>query len=156
MYYDETAKGYEELHGEEQRKKLRIISDYLNVKNDDKLLDVGCGPGYTSEFFNCKIMGIDPSQELLANCSFEAILGKAEELPFKDNEFDVVISVSAIQNFDDIKKGLQEIKRVGKNNFALSILKRSSKRELVEKLILDLFNLNKQVEEDKDIIFFCE
>jgi len=83
MYYDETAKGYEELHGEEQRKKLRIISDYLNVKNDDKLLDVGCGPGYTSEFFNCKIMGIDPSQELLANCSFKQFLARQKNYPLK-------------------------------------------------------------------------
>ena len=79
---------------------------------------------------------------------------EAEHIPFKDKTFDIVISVTAIQNFHDIKKGLKEIKRVAKNRVVLSFLKRSKKREMIEKLIREMFDINNVVEEEKDLIFF--
>ena len=157
-YYDSIAKGYDELHGEEQLKKCRLISKYFDSKNK-KILDVGCGTGIATDFFKCKI-GIDPSEKLLkiARKKFlkiKFIRAKAEKLPFKDNEFDVVISVTAIQNFEDIEKGLEEIKRVGKE-FVLTFLKRSEKKEKIEKVIKKLFKIKKMIEEEKDMIYFCK
>ena len=46
-YYDKIAKGYEELHKEEQLKKIKLIKTILKVNPTDKLLDVGCGTGLT-------------------------------------------------------------------------------------------------------------
>ena len=66
-----------------------------------------------------------------------------------------VISVTALQNFTDIEKGLLEIKRVGKEYFAISVLKKSPKIKMIEELVPKLFPVQRIVEEEKDIIFFC-
>jgi len=157
-YYDEISEGYDELHSEEQEKKIALIKQKLKVGREDKLLDVGCGTGITTRCWDCKRFGIDPSENLLekakqADKGGKYILAAAEKIPFEGNFFDIVVSITAIQNFDDIEKGLNEIKRVGKNKFVLSFLKKSPKREKIEKLINQLFQKAEIVEEDKDIIF---
>jgi len=157
-YYDEIAEGYEELHEEEQLKKIEIIKKDLKVKKSDKLLDVGCGTGLTTESWDCERFGIDPSEGLLKRArkkdKIEYKLAPAEEIPYDDDYFDVVISVTAIQNFSDISKGLNEIKRVCKDKVVLSFLKKSLKRKEIEEKIKKLFKIEKIVEEDKDLIFF--
>jgi ubiquinone/menaquinone biosynthesis C-methylase UbiE len=158
-YYDEISEGYEELHKEEQLKKVELIKKHLKLKVSDKLLDVGCGTGLTTEPWNCKRYGVDPAPKLLekAKCkdSIEYKLAPAENIPYEDNYFDVVISVTAIQNFQDIEKGLSEIKRVGKGKFVLSFLKKSAKKEVIDKLIRKLFKVDNMIEEEKDFIYFC-
>jgi len=155
-YYNQISEGYEELHCEEQEKKLAIVKDNLEVRPDDLLLDVGCGTGITSDF-DCKVTGLDPAKKLLDKCKLdiELVHAAAEDIPFPDNHFDVVVSITAIQNFTDIEKGLQEIARVGKNRFALSFLKRSGKKDMIDKLIKEIFVIKKVIEEDKDMIYFC-
>jgi ubiquinone/menaquinone biosynthesis C-methylase UbiE len=154
-YYNSISSGYDELHKEEQLKKLKIIKENITVK--DSLLDVGCGTGFSLDLFDVpKKIGLDPSRELLKQCKHKAIVGKAEELPFEDDSFDTVISVTAVQNFDDIEKGLKEIKRVAKRQVVVSVLKKSEKAELVDKLVNSIFDVWKTIEEDKDIIYFCE
>jgi len=159
-YYDDISEGYERLHKEEQLKKVNLIKDKLKVKQNDKLLDVGCGTGITTEQWDCKRYGIDPAPKLLekARCkdSIEYKLAPAEKIPYLDNHFDVVISITAIQNFSDIEKSLSEIKRVGKDRFVLSFLKKSSKKEIIDKIIRKLFKVKEVIEEDKDLIYFCE
>jgi ubiquinone/menaquinone biosynthesis C-methylase UbiE len=159
-YYDEISKGYEELHEEEQLKKVRVIEKYLALKPSDKLLDVGCGTGLTTEPWECKRYGIDPAPKLLARAKkkdvIEYKLAPAEAIPYPDNFFNVVISITAIQNFMDIEKGLGEIKRVGKNRFVLSFLKKSPKKELIDTLIRKLFKVDRVIEEEKDLIYFCQ
>jgi len=159
-YYDEISDGYEELHKEEQLKKVALIKKHLSVKASDKLLDVGCGTGLTTELWECKRYGVDPAPKLLERArskgEIEYMLAPAENIPYADDFFDVVISITAIQNFQDIFKGLSEIKRVGKDRFVLSFLKKSLKKELIDRLIRKLFKVNDVIEEDKDLIYFCE
>ncbi|MBW2988816.1 class I SAM-dependent methyltransferase [Candidatus Woesearchaeota archaeon] len=159
-YYDQIAEGYEELHKEEQLKKIGLIKKHISLKKDYKLLDVGCGTGLTTEPWNCRRYGIDPAPKLLERARsrdrIEYRLAPAESIPYGDNFFDIVISITAIQNFQDIEKGLKEIKRVGKNIFVLSFLKRSPKRRDIERLIRKLFDVTEVIGEDKDIIYFCE
>ncbi len=156
-YYNSISRSYNELHREEQLNKIRLIKDNLEIKKQDFLLDVGCGTGIFAEEFKCIKIGIDPSINLLnqgKNAFY--IRAYAENLPFKDNSFDSVISVTAIHNFKNIRKGLEEIKRVSKKDVALSILKKSSKINEIKNLIKELFNIRKTIEEDKDIIFFAK
>lgn len=156
-YYNEISKGYDELHGEEQLNKAKIIASKLALNKGDKLLDVGCGNGSYLDLFDCDVTGVDPSEELLEQYkgNHQVLLGRAEELDFLDNHFDIVISITSIHNFEDIEKGLREIKRVGKKKFVFSVLKRNNKFEKIEKLINELFVVNEKIFEDKDIIFFC-
>ena len=156
-YYDKIAKGYEELHKEEQLKKIKIIKKHLKLKPIDKLLDVGCGTGLTTTPWKCKRYGIDPSKKLLERAKQKEKvvykLASVEKIPFKDNFFDIVISITAIQNFTNIEKGLKEIKRVGKDRFILTFLKKSSKKDKIIKLIQKIFKVKEIIEEEKDIIF---
>jgi ubiquinone/menaquinone biosynthesis C-methylase UbiE len=157
-YYDEIAKGYDELHKQEQEKKIELIKQHLKPKQNEKLLDVGCGSGLTTRPWKCRRYGIDPSEKLLEIAKAKDKKGiykkaPAENIPYEDNFFDIVISVTAIQNFNDIKKALNEIKRVGKNRFILSFLKKSEKADKIASLIQQTFNISKIIEEDKDLIF---
>jgi|TARA_B100001971_G_C18204962_1_gene546993 ubiquinone/menaquinone biosynthesis C-methylase UbiE len=158
-YYDEIASGYEELHSEEQLAKIGLIKDHFRVTVKDKLLDVGCGTGLTTEPWNCIRTGVDPAPQLLARArssdEITYVEAAAEHLPFDDSTFDVVISITAIQNFSDVAKGLSEIKRVGKNRFVLSFLRKSAQAEEIESLIRSLFVVDSLILESKDVIFFC-
>ena len=165
-YYNEISQGYEELYKEEQIKKLNFIKSFLEklnikIKESDKLLDVGCGTGLTTQFWtNKNKTGIDPAKKLIAkakqkNKSSNYIVAQAENIPFKDNSFDIVISITAIQNFQDIEKGLKEIKRVAKSLIILSFLKMSEKKESILNLTRNIFNIKETIEEDKDTIIIC-
>ena len=156
-YYNSISGSYNKLHREEQLSKIRLIKDNLKIKKSDFLLDVGCGTGIFAEEFNCIKIGVDPAINLLnqgKNAFY--IQACAENLPFKDNSFDFVISVTAIHNFKNLRKGLEEIKRISKKDVALSILKRSSKLDEIKNNIKGLFKIIKIIDEDKDLIFFAK
>ena len=155
-YYDSISKGYDELHGEEQKRKLKIIRTLINPKPDETLLDVGCGTGISTDF-DCICAGIDPSEELVKVAKDKYpkkkfLVASAECIPFRDSSFDYVISVSAVHNFSDIGRGLDEIKRVGKDNFVFTVLRRSPRCDEIIKKIKSVFSMKKIIEEDKDII----
>lgn len=149
-YYNSIATGYNDLHKEEQLKKLEIIKTIIKPKKNEILLDVGCGTGLSSDW-NCKVIGIDPSIELLKQNNKLKIIGKGEYLPFKDNFFDYVISLSAIHNYEDPIKGIEEIKRVSKNISIITIQKRSKKKDDILQKIKAEFQ-TKIFQQDKDII----
>jgi len=154
--YNGTALGYNNLHKEEQLKKSIIVKDNLVVKKTDKLLDVGCGTGISSDF-DCEVYAIDPSQKMLDLCPLiNKLLGSAENIPYPDNFFDIVISITAAHNFKNIEKSMIEIKRVGKKKFVFSVLKKSKKFLQIKKEIKNNFKIKKEIEEAKDVIFFVE
>lgn len=155
-YYDKWPEGYEELHKEEQLKKAKIIRDNLEIKKAAKLLDVGCGTGIYLGLFGCKVMGVDPSKGLLERNKFPHKQAFAENLPFKDGSFDIVISITAIHLFRDIEKSLTEIKRVGKKQFALSVLKSTKKLGKIARIVKKHFVIKKIILEEKDVIYFLE
>ncbi len=162
-FYDEIADGYDELHmGEQLRKMTAIIAamgEYI-PKKPEKLLDVGCGSGISTSVWSCDCTGIDPSDNLIAvakknHPKLRFYVGRAEELPFPDKSFDVVICITAVHNFHDIRRGIEEMKRVGKDRFVITVLRKSNKIEEIEKLIILNFKVKKIVMEDKDLIFIC-
>ena len=162
-YYDQISDGYDELHEEEQKKKLELIKQHLKLTQKSKLLDVGCGTGVSSNF-NCKVIGIDPSEKLIAIAKqkrqtpkIKFQVASAEKLPFKDSEFDAVISVTAAHHFKNPKKAFEEMNRVGKKDcqFVFSLLKKSEKLNGLEKWISEQFKIKKILLEEKDVIFFC-
>tara|TARA_Y100000310_G_scaffold345527_1_gene466022 strand:- start:19020 stop:19520 length:501 start_codon:yes stop_codon:yes gene_type:complete len=158
-FYRLIAKGYDELYEDEQKIKLNIIKENLNLKTSDLLLDVGSGTGLSSDL-NCNVIGLDPSIELLRQDNpldhiSNRIMARAESIPFKDNSFDKVISVTSMHNFDDIEKSIGEIKRVGKEDFAFSILKKTKHFDLIENKIKENFNIRKIIDGKKDWIFIC-
>lgn len=163
-FYDAIAEGYDELHMAEQLRKMSDILAALGSdipKKAEKLLDVGCGSGISTSVWSCDCTGIDPSEKLVdvAKKNYpkkKFLVGKAEELPFPDDSFDMVICVTAIHNFADVRKGISEMKRVGKKKFVITILRKSGQAEDIEKLVILNFKVKKIVMEEKDIIMVCE
>lgn len=149
-YYNQTAKGYNQLHKKEQLKKINIILKHIKPKG--LLLDIGAGTGISTKPFEkyCFCIALDPSKEMLKQYKGIKILGDAEKLPFPDKTFDTIISVTSL-HLADLKKSIKEIKRVAKLNaqIALTFLKKSKKLSEAKKLLKDY----KQIQEDKDIIF---
>ncbi|MBS1267259.1 MAG: Ubiquinone/menaquinone biosynthesis C-methyltransferase UbiE [Candidatus Woesearchaeota archaeon] len=153
-YYDEISTGYDELYGKEQLKKAKIIANIIKPKKNEILLDVGCGSGHYLHLFDCEIVGIDPSLKLLKKAKNGFFIhSKAEKMGFTDDYFDYVISLTAVQNFDDIKKGLSEIKRVAKDKVVISFLKQGKSSGMIENEIKKLFKVIKKVDGGKDWIY---
>ncbi len=150
--YNKIAKSYNELHKEEQIKKLEIIKN--NIKIIPPLLDVGCGTGISTNYFNVVSIGIDNSKEMLKQGKEgNLVYGNAEKLPFSDKFFNTIISVTAFHNFKNMEKSLLEIKRVSSNkNVAITFLKRSSKINEFRKLLKKYFKF-KEIECEQDILF---
>lgn len=157
-YYDETAKGYQELHGEEQVRKAKTILNYLKenklINETTRLLDVGCGNCSATNIFPGEKTGLDPSKELLKQCkNMMTVNAKAEELPFADKWFDLVISLTAIHNFENAEKALNEMLRAGNDLFVITLLKKSPKHADIESAIRKLFKVETVLEDPTDTIF---
>ena len=150
-YYDSISDSYDELHGEEQRKKLQIIKEF--IPKGAKILDVGSGTGLSSSLGD--VTGIDPSIELLKQGEMSHVSGIGEHLPFQDHSFDVVISVTAIHHMD-AGKAFEEMQRVGKDLFILTLLKKSPSYKAIRSAMSASFNIEREIDEEKDTIFICK
>ena len=153
MNYSVIAPGYNELYKEEQLKKLNIIKQHLKIKPEYKLLDIGCGTGISTNFFNCKTYGIDPCKEMINQGKTNLKCGEAENIPFKDHFFDIILSITAVHHFKDLEKAIKEIKRIAKPNvqIAISIMKKARSFRKLKELLIKEFNL-KEYNEEKDLI----
>lgn len=154
-YYTSISKGYNELHMEEQLDKISIIKDNIKIDKSSKVLDVGCGTGISSDF-DCFVVGVDPSIGMLRQNKKLKVISVAECLPFKNHLFDYVISVTSLHNFSNITESINEMKRVGKQYFVFSVLKKSGKFSYIKGLIEEKFRIESIVEYGKDMIFFCK
>lgn len=107
-------------------------------KEEPKLvLDVATGTGDLAITIqrgtNAKIIGFDLSQQMLnvgiekvkklnLQDKIEMMKGDAENLPFEDNKFDAVSVAFGVRNFENLEKGLSELRRVVKDNSSVYIL----------------------------------
>lgn len=154
-YYDKIAKFYNSFRKEEQLEKALFVKSLIEPKKDETMLDVGCGTGVSMSVFDCYIIGIDPSEEMLKNNPFESIKGYAESLPFTDNSFDYVISITAAQNFKNIEKAVAEIYRVCRKKSVITIIRNSKKLPYLQKQLKNHFPEIKEYILKTDNVFLC-
>jgi len=76
------------------------------------------------------------------------------EKPFDNDKFDIVICVTALHNFNNAEKALQEMARVCKNRVVISLLKKTPRFKNLKRLISESFKIDKIIDESKDKIFF--
>lgn len=149
MYYQTIASGYEELHQEEQLNKLRIIREHLKLDGHERILDVGCGPCWSKEFFR-NVVGIDTVQY-----NKDVITASAESIPFPDGTFDVILCVTAIHHFE-LDKALSEMLRVAKNDalFVITVLKKAGSFQAIRQRLKNAFCVVSTVDEKHDLVLF--
>jgi SAM-dependent methyltransferase len=129
-YWDGDRKicygGYRYMEGRWE-KVARAMVEHYGIKPGDKILDVGCGKGFLLYDFTkvvpgLEVYGIDISEYAIENSKEEIKdrlqVGNATSLPFPDNYFDFVFSITTLHNLHcyDLDKSLREIERVGKRN----------------------------------------
>ena len=105
---------------------------YFELKSGDKILDVGCAKGFMLYDFmqansGFKLRGVDLSGYAIENAKPEVrelcSVADAKSLPFDDNQFDVVISITTLHNLegDDLVKALQEVERVSSRGSFITV-----------------------------------
>jgi ubiquinone/menaquinone biosynthesis C-methylase UbiE len=102
-------------------RQKELISDLVAPLAGERVLDVGCGTGENLQFFRdkwCSVTGIDSSTEMLKIARekngdhAELILAQAEDIPFSDNEFDIVTIINVLETANDPQKVIAEAIRV--------------------------------------------
>ena len=79
-----------------------------------RALDVGCGDGRLTTLLRAReVVGADVSAVALARAPFDGVkLEPDEQLPFADNEFDLVLCAETIEHVRDVQLLLSELRRV--------------------------------------------
>lgn len=116
------------------RKKL---VNWMNKDRPKEVLDVATGTGDLAiaieKGTGANVVGLDLSQQMLnvgvikikklnLDRKISMQKGDAENLPFDDNRFDAVSVAFGVRNFENLTKGLAELRRVVKENKSVYIL----------------------------------
>jgi ubiquinone/menaquinone biosynthesis C-methylase UbiE len=152
--YNWMSKGYDMVetvvgrlkYGNQVNEMRRETMNKLEWKNNLSVLYVSIGTGKNLEFIpaninlaSLNIFGADISLGMLKKCkkkyadklNLTLVNCCAEDLPFKDNSFDIVFHVGGINFFNDKKKAINEMIRVAKNGTKLLIADETN--DLIEK-----------------------
>lgn len=108
--------------------RFRFFDRHISNWRTLKVLDVGCGGGFTCEFLaqrGAQVTGIDRSAACVAAAIKHAQAAgldisyrqaQSEQLPFHDETFDVVTCVDVLEHVEDPQQAISEISRVLKPN----------------------------------------
>lgn len=131
----------------------RFVKDWRGLH----VLDVGCGGGFTCEFVakrGARVSGVDLSPVSIETAAEHARangleiayqVSSAENLPFKQEQFDVVVCVDVLEHVSDLRRTLAEIQRVLKPGgiFLFDTINKTFKSKLI--MIWLLERLLKQI-----------
>lgn len=164
---------------------LKLL-DVVKLRKNINVLDIGSGNGFPIIELSqrlgktCKVYGIDPWKEAVNRIKLkikmwnidnvEIIEGKAEEMPFEDKYFDLIVSNNGINNVENDEKALLEIARVSKVGAQMvvtvnlpdtmielyevyeNILKKNNKNKEIKKLKEHIFSKRKPLSYTKELI----
>ena len=156
--YNSSSFFYDKRYRAIQEEKYEIVlNNYIG--NEKLILDMGCGTGLLfehilklileREVIRINYVALDISWNMLLEFkskifkmkkrrfSPHLILADIEYLPFKENIFFSIFSLTSFQNLPQIHKGLHELFRISKNKaeFKFSILKKNLELELLLEIL---------------------
>jgi ubiquinone/menaquinone biosynthesis C-methylase UbiE len=122
----------------------RKLAESCHLDNHTRVVDIACGKGtsaaYFAERYGCEVVGIDISDDLVAQATILAKkkglegkvafrVGDALQLPFLDNKFDAAVSQAMLVLVADKRKAILEALRVTKPSGYLGWLELSWKKQ---------------------------
>jgi len=132
----------------------RKLVKMLAADHPKTVLDVATGTGdlaiAVQRGTGADVVGLDLSQKMLdvgidkvkknnLEGKISMLKGDAENLPFTDNKFDGVTVAFGVRNFENLEKGLSELRRVVKENHSVYILEFSKVQGLLGPLYMFYF-----------------
>lgn len=113
-------------------KIVERFNDYYKLNDKSSILDIGCGKGFMLHDFmklipGIKVSGIDISTYAIDNAMEEIKpflqVANANNLPFPDKSFDLVISINSIHSlpFEECKTAIREIERVSRKHAFITV-----------------------------------
>jgi SAM-dependent methyltransferase len=112
-------------------RQKELILDLVAPRTGERVLGVDCGTGNYLQPFRergCAVTGIDSSAEMLKiardklGIGTELISGKSDDLPFSDNEFDIVTLITSLELSVNPRKALAEAIRVCRDRVFIGFL----------------------------------
>ena len=101
-----------------------LILDLLKPSHGEVILDAGCGTGiFTLDLLKVgsRVIGLDLSLPMLlrakekaGGCPFEVVVGDMLTLPFPEDAFDKVVSITSLEFIEDGRAAIDELFRVTK------------------------------------------
>ncbi|MEM4389316.1 MAG: methyltransferase domain-containing protein [Candidatus Micrarchaeia archaeon] len=103
---------------------LQQLQKWTSSKTYCRILDVGCGTGDLVLAFakNTSATGIDIDHQFIKAAKLKAVylrrkkarffVARAENLPFPDNYFDLVVCKTTLEHVNDVEKAISEMVRV--------------------------------------------
>jgi SAM-dependent methyltransferase len=117
-----AAEAYDRFMGRYSAPLAPIFADFAGVAGEQRVLDVGCGPGaLTAELVHrlgpAAVTAVDPSEPFVAAArerqpDVRVERAAAEDLPFTDGEFDAALAQLVVHFMEDPVGGLREMGRV--------------------------------------------
>ncbi|WP_440007016.1 methyltransferase domain-containing protein [Halomicrococcus sp. SG-WS-1] len=126
VFYKYLSKVYDTVNPFVWNEEMRAEAiSMLDIDQDDRVLDVGCGTGFATEGLlerTENVHGLDQSVHQLEKAwdklgkhdPVSFYRGDAERLPFRDDTFDVVWSSGSIEYWPDPVATLRDMRRVTK------------------------------------------
>ena len=122
MSFDVTADAYARFMGRFSTPLATKFADKLAPRRGQRALDVGCGPGALTQQLVDRlgadaVSAVDPSESFVASVrdrfpGVDVRTGVAEDLPFPDDAFDLVLAQLVVHFMTDPVTGLAEMGRV--------------------------------------------
>ena len=109
--YDRIGVGYAAVRQPDPRLAAMI---WRAIGDAETIVNVGAGTG-SYEPPDRDVVAVEPSSVMLAqHRGTQRVLGTAEHLPFDDATFDVAMAVLTVHHWDDLDRGLAELRRVSR------------------------------------------
>ena len=111
-------------HAEHGIEHIERLLPYVNLKENQNYLEVGCGNGHTCKYlarkYHLNVTGtdVDPEMVQFAKENIDDIPRirflemDATKMPFQDNDFDIVLSFGVMHHIPNWLEAVKEIKRV--------------------------------------------
>ncbi|MCD6318890.1 class I SAM-dependent methyltransferase [Candidatus Aerophobetes bacterium] len=107
-----------------------------SIFRPQRVLDVGCGKGFLVEALreiSVNAYGIDISKYALTSSGLTyLVLGSAENLPFRDDSFDLVTALEVVEHLENPEKFFIEAKRILKPKGVLFITTPSHRNKIAK------------------------
>jgi SAM-dependent methyltransferase len=131
--WDDRADAYRQSPGHASGDDLNQLVEWCEPSEETKILDVATGGGHVARRLRehgAIVVTLDPSPGMRPD-----VIAGAEDLPFDDASFDVVVTRIAPHHFTDVRSAVAEFARVA-NRFVVieDTLYSSEEHEEAEKL----------------------